>query len=121
MTDTRLLLDEMISARIAVGLREQGLDVQAVLERQELVGGPDEALLELATREGRVLVTKNIVDFVPLSQQWIATGRTHAGLVLISTKTFPEGRDWIGAVAAALAGAQLPGAGEVMWLSRTGQ
>ncbi len=119
MTATRLLLDEMLSARIAVALREQGLDVQAVLERRELLGGPDEALLDLATREGRVLVTKNVIDFVPLSQKWIATGRTHAGLVLISTKTFPEGRDWIGAVTAALASTQLPGAGEVMWLTRS--
>ena len=54
MTDTRLLLDEMVSAKIAARLREQGLDVQAVLERRELVGAPDEALLELAAREGRV-------------------------------------------------------------------
>ena len=124
MTETRLLLDEMVSAKIAVQLREQGRDVQAVLERGELLGGPDEALLELAAREGRVLVTKNIVDFVPLSQQWAATGRTHAGLVLISTRTFPEARDWIGAVATALARAhdqqQLPGPGEVVWLARTG-
>ena len=118
MTDTRLLLDEMVSAKIAVQLREQGHDVQAVLERRELVGGPDEALLELAAREGRVLVTKNIVDFVPLSQQWAATGRTRAGLVFISTKTFPEARDWIGAVTSALARAQLPGPGEVVWLTR---
>lgn len=122
MTATRLLLDEMVSARIAVQLREQGLDAQAVLERRDLVGGPDEALLDVATREGRVLVTKNIVDFGPLSQQWAADGRTHAGLLFVSTKTFPEARDWIGAVTSALARAhqqrQMPGPGEVAWLSR---
>jgi hypothetical protein len=118
----RLLLDEMLSPRIAVQLRERGIDVQAVLERRELVAYPDEALLELATREQRILVTKNVVDFGPLSQQWSADGRSHSGLVLVSTKTFPEARDWISAVASALAQAseqgQLPGVGEVVWLSR---
>lgn len=122
MTGPRLLLDEMLSARIALQLRTRGFDVQAVVERRELVTYPDEALLELATREDRTLVTKNIVDFSPLSQQWAADGRSHAGLVFISTKTFPEGRDWIGAVASALAQAseqgRLPGSGEVGWLTR---
>lgn len=122
MTVRRLLLDEMMSAKIAEQLRERGLDVQAVLERRELVTFPDEALLKLATREERALVTKNIVDFGPLSQQWAADGRSQAGLVFISTKTFPEARDWIGAVTSALGHAsaqgQLPGPGEVLWLSR---
>ena len=122
MSEPRLLLDEMMSARIAVQLRERGLDVQAVLERRELVAYPDEALLELATREERILVTTNLVDFGPLSQRWAADGRSHAGLVFISTKTFPEARDWIGAVSSALAQAseqrRLPDAGDVVWLRR---
>lgn len=122
MSVRRLLLDEMMSVKIAEQLRERGLDVQAVLERRELVTFPDEALLELATREERALVTKNIVDFGPLSQQWAADGHSHAGLVFISTKTSPEARDWIGAVTSVLAHAseqgQLPGIGEVLWLSR---
>jgi len=89
----RLLLDEMLSPKIAVQLRERGVDVQAVLERRELVTYPDEALLELATREQRILVTKNVVDFGPLSQRWTADGRSHSGLILVSTKTFPEAKD----------------------------
>lgn len=68
------------------------------------------------------MFTKNIVCFGPLSQQWAADGRSHAGLVFISTKTFPDARDWIGAVTSALANAseqgQFPGIGEVMWLRR---
>jgi len=118
----RLLLDGMMSAVIAVQLRARGLDVQAVLERRELMAYSDEALLELATREERTLVTKNNVDFGPLSQQWAADGRSHAGLVFASTKRFPEARDWIGAVTSALADASeqghLPAPGEVVRLSR---
>jgi len=111
-----------MSAKIAARLRGRGLDAQAVLERRELVTYPDEALLELATREERSLVTKNIVDFGPLNQQWAADGRSHAGLVFISSKTFPEAKDWISAVISALAQAheqgRLPGPGEVAWLTR---
>jgi hypothetical protein len=121
VTVPRLLLDEMMSAKIAEQLRDRGLDVQAVLERRELMTFPDEALLEVATREQRALVTKNIIDFGPLSQKWAADVRSHAGMVFISTKTFPESRGWIGAVTSALAYAseqgQLPGPGEVLWLA----
>lgn len=112
----------MKSASIAQQLRDRGLDAQAVLERRDLTTLPDEALLELATREQRAVVTRNIVDFGPLSQQWAANGRSHAGLVFVSTKAFPKARDWIGAVTSALALAseqgQLPGIGEVRWLRR---
>jgi len=111
-----------MSAKFAVRLCGRGLDAQAVLERCELVTYPDEALLELATREERSLVTKNIVDFGPLNQQWAADGRSHAGLVFISSTTFPEAKDWISAVISALAQAheqgRLPGPGEVAWLTR---
>ncbi len=122
MTVARLLLDEMLSARIAERLRASGLDAQAVLERRDLIGAPDEELLDLASREGRILVSKNVVDFAPMSQQWTAGGRRHGGLVLVSTRTFPENRDWVTAVATALAQAheqgRLPGPEEVFWLRR---
>ncbi len=122
MTVSRLLLDEMLSARIAERLRTHGLDAQAVLERRDLIGAPDEALLELASREGRILVSKNVVDFVPMSQQWTADGRRHGGLVLVSTRTFPGTRDWVTGVTTALRQAyeqgRLSGSEEVLWLRR---
>lgn len=122
MTVARLLLDEMLSARITERLSAHGLDAQAFLERRDLVGAPDEALLELASREGRILVSKNVLDFAPMSQQWTADGRRHGGLVLVSTRTFPETRDWVTAVTTALAQAheqgRLPGPEEVLWLRR---
>jgi hypothetical protein len=97
-----LLLDEMLSSAIAEQLRARGYDVVAVTEDASLVGRADDQVLELATVAGRVLVTANIKDFVPLDQQWRAAGHAHAGLVLVSTKTFPQDRTFVGTIVAAL-------------------
>lgn len=120
MSVSRLLLDEMLSHKIAERLRSEGIDAEAVVERRELAGASDEATLELATSEARVLVTKNLVDFVPLAQQWAVTGRTHGGLVLVSTKTFPENRFSAQSIASALirvcADGEIPAPGQSVWL-----
>ena len=119
----RLLLDEMLPPALAVQLRDRGFDVQTVAERRDLVGAPDETVLEAATSERRIVVTRNIVDFIPLSQQWAAAGRQHAGVVALATKTFPQDRSFLGAATAALddmlQAGQLPGPGQVVWLSRS--
>ncbi len=116
----RLLLDEMIGPRVAHELRERGLDVAAVVERTDLRALPDDAVLEAAREEERVLVTRNIADFARLHQRWLAEGRTHPGLVLVSGQSFPQNRSFVGALVRALAAAAqastLPGPGEVRWL-----
>lgn len=119
----RLLLDEMLSPVLAVQLGVRGLDVETVAERRDLVGAPDETVLEIAAGEGRIVVTRNIVDFVPLSQQWAAAGRQHAGVLAVATKTFPHDRSFVGAATAALdemrQRGQLPGPAQLVWLSRS--
>ena len=40
---------------------------------------------------------------MPLDGQYRAAGQSHAGLILVSTKTFPQDRSFVGAVAGALA------------------
>ena len=119
----RLLLDEMLPPALAVQLRDRGFDVQTVAERRDLVGAPDETVLEAATSERRIVVTRNIVDFIPLGQQWAAAGRQHAGVVALAPKTFPQDRSFLGAATAALddmlQAGQLPGPGQVVWLSRS--
>jgi hypothetical protein len=97
-----LLLDAMLSARIADALAERGHDVTAVITDPALAVLPDEQLLEAATTGGRALVTANIKDFVPLDARWKAAQRRHAGLVLVSTKTFPQDRSFTGALVDAL-------------------
>jgi predicted nuclease of predicted toxin-antitoxin system len=98
----RLLLDEMLSGSIAVQLRARGHDVVAVAEDTALIGLSDDEILAAATTVGRALVTANIRDFVPIDQRYKATGRPHPGLVLVSAKSFPQNRSFIGALVGAL-------------------
>ena len=98
-----LLLDEMFTDDIARQLRTMGYDVISVVADPALVGLPDDQILAYATTEGRALVTANIKDFVPLDTRYRAAGQSHAGLILVSTKTFPQNRGFPSAVATALA------------------
>lgn len=122
MTPTRLLLDEMLTPKIAEQLRARGHEVVAVAERSELLSMPDDELLGVAAEDGRALVTLNIGDFASLHTAWMAAGRAHSGVVLLSAATFPQNRSFIGAVVTALDAAaargQLPGPNQTRFLRR---
>ena len=92
----------MLSGTIASQLRDRGRDVAAVIENTALVGLADDEILAEATTAERALVTCNIRDFVPLDQRYKASGRIHSGLVLVSSKAFPQDRSFIGALVSAL-------------------
>jgi Domain of unknown function (DUF5615) len=98
-----LLLDEMFSDDIARQLRAKGYDVISVVADPALVGLPDDQILAYAASEGRALVTANIKDFVPLDSRYRAAGQAHAGLILVSTKTFPQNRRFLSAIITSLA------------------
>lgn len=72
----------------------------AVVEDTALIGLSDDEILAAATTAGRALVTANIRDFVPLDRRYKASGKAHAGLVLVSAKAFD--RSLIGALIGAL-------------------
>jgi hypothetical protein len=97
-----LLLDEMFSDDIAKQLRAKGYDVISVVADSVLTGLPDDQVLAHAATEGRALVTANIKDFVPLDGRYRAAGQSHAGLILVSTKTFPQNRGFPSAITASL-------------------
>jgi hypothetical protein len=113
----RLLLDEMFSPEIAARLVKRGHDVVAVAAEPDLVGLPDEQLLDWATDQGRCLVTENVKDFEVLRRVTTAQGRTHAGLLYSGPRRFPRDRRFVGALVVALdttiAAGQLPGPDEV--------
>lgn len=98
----QLLLDEMFSSAIAQQLRALGHDVVAVLEDPSLVGAADAVVLARATNDNRAVVTRNIKDFVALDNQLRGEARLHAGIVLVTSKSFPEDRNAIGALVRAL-------------------
>jgi hypothetical protein len=97
-----LLLDEMFSDAIAQQLRAKGHDVQAVVADPSLASLPDDQILSRATATGRALVTANIKDFIPLDARYRAAGQAHAGLILVSAKTFPQNRSYTSAITSAL-------------------
>ncbi len=98
-----LLLDEMFSDTIAQQLRAKGHDIIAVVADPALVSLPDDQILAHAAAAGRALVTANIKDFMPLDGQYRAAGQSHSGLILVSTRTFPQDRSYTGAITSALA------------------
>jgi hypothetical protein len=117
-----LLLDEMLSGHIADQLRSKGHDVLAVVADPALLALPDDQILAHATATGRALVTANIKDFMPLDVQYRAVGQLHAGLILISSRTFRQDRAYTAAITGALSAFldQYPGMqpGQVVFLSR---
>lgn len=116
----RLLLDEMLSGTIARQLRERGHDVQSIVESAGQVGCSDAEVLELATREERIVVTLNVADFVSLDRDWSAQGRMHNGIFLVSSRRFPQSASFIGglvtALDAAAASGAVPGPGTTRFL-----
>ncbi len=80
----RILLDAHISGRtVGKALTERGHDVRSIDSEPELEGLSDPEVLELATAEGRILVTANVRDFEPLLREWAGEGRSHAGVILV--------------------------------------
>jgi predicted nuclease of predicted toxin-antitoxin system len=85
----RLLLDEHYSDQIAQQLRARGHDVVAVSKRPWR-GEHDEALLEIAVRERRALLTNNVRDFVAIARRWSEGGQEHYGLIFTSDARMPR-------------------------------
>jgi hypothetical protein len=78
----KFYLDEDLSPVIADVLRRRGLDVSSAHE----VGTTqlsDAQQLHHAAQAERVLVTRNLRDFVLLAHDYIARGQTHSGIILI--------------------------------------
>ena len=86
----KLLLDEMWTAAIAVQLRRRGHDVEAVVEREDLVGRPDPTIFAVAQAEQRVIVSENVPHFRHLAEARILTGQRHCGLVFTTNHSFPR-------------------------------
>ena len=78
----KVYLDEDLSPSIALFLRQHGLDAVSAHD----VGNSqleDRAQLEHATRDGRAIVTRNVIDFLQLAHDAVATNTRHAGIVLV--------------------------------------
>ena len=78
----KVYLDEDLSPAIAERLRHNGIDATSAHE----VGNSqldDRTQLIHATREDRAIVTANVVDFLVLAHEAVASNTEHAGIVLV--------------------------------------
>jgi nucleoside-diphosphate-sugar epimerase len=98
----KLLLDEMLPARIAEELRKRGYDVRAVDETASLRGLADPDLFEEAQRDGRAIVTYNREDFLALDREYRSAERDHHGIVILHPRRFPQGAQTTGPLLTAL-------------------
>ena len=88
----RLLLDAHFDPAVARTPKERGHDVVAAVDLgPEVYQASDAELLEFAAAESRALVTRNVRDFVLLHAEWLAQERSHAGIILVHTRTIPQG------------------------------
>ena len=85
----RALADEHVHGAIVAGLRRRGMDVDTVQERH-LTGTHDEALLEIAASEHRLLLTYD-TDLLTIRAAWTSEARTHAGIVFWMGNQLPIG------------------------------
>lgn len=98
----KALLNSHLSPRVAELLRAAGLDVIAIVEREDLPDDlPDAQVLEVASAEGRAVVTNNVKDFRPIAARRLQRGDGHAGLILIPS-TMPRNLAATGRLADAL-------------------
>ena len=89
MANVCLYTDEDIYGAIAPALREAGVDANSTPETGRL-GTSDQSQLEWAAAQGRTLITFNVAHFVALHTDWVAQGRSHAGIVVSSQRTIGD-------------------------------
>jgi predicted nuclease of predicted toxin-antitoxin system len=90
----KLLLDEMISPKIARELRNRGdFDVQAIKgDRPDLEAVADREIVRRIATEQRTLVTNDVLDFHLIHNQMLAAGEEHYGLIFTSDSTMPRSK-----------------------------
>lgn len=89
----------MLGGASADQLRSRGHDV---VDDPAMTGLSDDEVLAAAVLAERAVVTANIRDFIVLDQRYRAVGRSHPGLVLVSSKAFPQDRSFVGTLVGAL-------------------
>jgi hypothetical protein len=87
----RLYVDEDAMARAVVqGLRARGVDVITVLDTG-MSEDDDLAQLEYATTQGRVLYTFNVGHFSQIHSEYLAQGKSHAGIIVVYRQRYSIG------------------------------
>lgn len=87
----RLYIDEDASDKdLLRALRARGVDVLTALEAG-MIERTDQEHLEYAASQGRVLFSFNVTDFHRLHTEYIARGKSHAGIILARQQRYSVG------------------------------
>ena len=71
-------------------LRARGVDITTALD-EGMIERSDAEHLDYATTQGRVLYTFNVADFYRLHTNYLAQGKTHAGIILARQQRYSVG------------------------------
>jgi len=86
-----LYMDEdSMDQALVRALRARGVDAMTAQDAG-MIGQADANHLEMATRQGRVLCTFNVGDFRRLHGEYLATSRSHAGIILMHQQRYGIG------------------------------
>jgi hypothetical protein len=89
----RLLLDEMISPKIARELRGRGFDVEAIKsDRPDLEAVADREIVRRIAIERRALVTNDVLGFQLIHSRMLVAGEHHCGLIFTDDSTMPRNK-----------------------------
>ena len=87
----RLYLDEDAMERSLVsGLRARGISVTTVLD-EGMSERSDIEQLEFATKIGRSIYTFNVGHFCSLHTEFVTTGRSHSGIIIVNRQRYSVG------------------------------
>jgi hypothetical protein len=87
----RSYVDEDAMARALVrGLRARGVDLTTMLD-EGMSEQDDMAQLEYATQHGPVLYTFNVGHFYHLHAEYMAQGKSHAGIIVVFRQRYSVG------------------------------
>lgn len=87
----RLYCDEdSVQHALVAALRKRDVDIQTSLEAGT-TGQQDDRQLEYAAAHGRAIYSFNVGDFCRIHSEWLADGRSHAGIVLARQQRYSIG------------------------------
>ncbi len=89
MEKIRLYIDEDLTDRLSVALRSRGYDAISAHEIN-MRGKTDKEQLEYATKNNRVILTRNIKHFVTLQRESYKNRQSHAGIVVTDYLSLKE-------------------------------
>lgn len=82
-------LDENVHVLIAKIIQSHGFNALTAQEAG-LKGASDSDQLEFSSKDGRAILTCDRRDFEELASEYFATGKTHAGIIILSDNSPQE-------------------------------